>query len=586
MSENYFKKEKIGNKNWAKWLLIFSAVFVAGGLAFFLLGGESFSEGKIELKIQGPTEISSGEKAAYTVEYENKNKQAIQNPKLTFFYPPDSVILKDGKISQLLTENIELPDLGAGESGKTEFSAYLIGDRGDVKKASALLVYSPENIRSTFEKRTDLATGISSLAVSLTLVAPPSAVSGQEVSYILDYRNESQEEFAELKLKFAFPEGFSPSRLSPLPSGGNSGQNTWEIKSIKSGEGQRITVSGILRGFERESKTVSVVLQRKVDGTYIDYEKASSGTVISTPPLSVSVKVNGKSGYIAKPGDELDYEIIFTNNSNIDLLGINVTAKLEGAMLDTSTLNTNGFFEGGSKSVIWNAASTPLLNRLSSGQKGSVSFRVKIKESFSFGLGGAKDLAVKVGVKVETLTIPEGFDLEKLTADAELVTRISSLPAPTQSAYYNDEVFGSSGPIPPKANQKTFYTILWEVGNTSNDYSKARIKGILPAGVNWENRARVSGQQTLPSFKSSSREIVWDLGVLPAGVGNQFPKYQAWFQVSFIPSNNNIGESFKLIKETVLEGEDSFTKQAILIRVNDVTTNDLVDFPGQGSVVE
>lgn len=576
--------EGIKSKKSKKWFFILSGVFVVVGLAFFLLGRTSFSESKVELKINGPAEISSGGKVTYSIEYKNGNKQALQNLKLAFFYPPDSIVLKDGQISQFLTENIELADLGPDESGKTEFSAYLVGNRGDIKKANVLLVYSPESIRSTFEKESDLATNITSLAISLTLVAPPSAISGQELAYILDYRNESQEEFTDLKLKFAYPDSFSVSRFSPLPT---FGQNTWEIKSIKPGEGQRISIFGVLRGSERENKPVSVILQRKVDGTFIDFEKSSSGTAISTPPLSVAIKANNRSNYIAKLGDELDYEISFANNSNIDLLGLTITVKLEGVMFDTSTLAGNGFFDGSAKSVIWNASSSPLLNKLASGQKGSVNFRIKIKENFAGGgFGGAKDFVVKVSAKAETPTIPEGFDFDRLGADAELVTKISSLPVLDQSGIYNDEVYGASGPFPPKANQKTFYTILWEVSNTSNDFSKTRVKGVLPAGVNWENKARVNGQQTIPVFKPTFREVVWDLGVLPAGTGNQFPKYQAWFQVSFTPSGNNVGQPASLIKNMFLEGEDSFTRQAILVRVNDITTNDLVDFPGQGSVTE
>ena len=76
------------------------------------------------------------------------------------------------------------------------------------------------------------------------------------------------------------------------------------------------------------------------------------------------------------------------------------------------------------------------------------------------------------------------------------------------------------------------------------------------------------------------------MGTLPFGVGGQFPKYQGWFQVSFTPSSNNVGQPAKLIQDVFLEGEDSFTRQAILVKVKDITTGDLIDFPGQGSVVE
>ncbi len=583
---NFQSQPKMAGRKSKKWLVlvfVLALIFIAGGLILFFFYRSSFSEGGVEFKINGPVETSSGEKVSYEVEYSNNNKEMLRDLKLTFFYPPESVVVKDGQVSQFLTENIKLPDLGSGQSNKVEFSAYLVGDRGDIKKARSLLVYSPEKVRSTFEKEATLATNISSLAVSLTLVAPPNTVSGQEVAYLLDYRNESPEDLSDLKLKFAYPDGFSQTRTDPLPS---VSPNIWDIKSIKSGEGKRISVFGTLRGSERESKQVAVVLQRKVDGIFIDYEKASSTTVISTPPLSTKISVNGKSNYIAQPGDELNYEIKFANNTDVSLLGITVSVKLDGSMFDLSSLLSDGFFESSSRTVTWNASVSPLLNRLAARQEGAVNFRVKLKSNFAGSGLGAKDFVIKVSAKAETATVPAGFDLEKLTAESELVTKIASLPVLSQTAFYKDETFGNTGPIPPKVNKKTFYTVLWEVSNSSGEFSKIRVKGVLPVGTNWENKARASGQLPAPSFKTGSREVVWDLGALPSGVGNQFPKYQAWFQISFTPSSNNVGQTIKLMQDTFMDGEDTFTKQAISVKVKDITTDDLVDFPGQGSVVE
>jgi len=210
---------------------------------------------------------------------------------------------------------------------------------------------------------------------------------------------------------------------------------------------------------------------------------------------------------------------------------------------------------------------------------------LKLKDSFGGGLG-AKNFAVKVSARAETNTVPAGFDLDRLVAESEITTKISSLPVLTQSALYRDQEFGTTGPMPPKAGNKTSYTIVWDISNSSNDFSKVRVSGTLPVGVKWENQVRVNGQQSLPVFKSNSQEVVWDIGALPSGVGTQFPKYQAWFRVSFTPSNLNVGSAVSLLKNISLEGEDSFTRQTILVKVNDITSNDLIDFPGQGSIVE
>ncbi|MBI2676339.1 MAG: hypothetical protein HYX21_00065 [Candidatus Yanofskybacteria bacterium] len=570
-------------KRWAKWLFFFSVFLVVVGAIFFFLGRSSFSESKVEFDIEAPAEISSGEEVVYKVKYANRNEISLRDLKLAFFYPDDSVVIKNGVRREFLTENLRLDDLGPNQEAVVEFSAYVVGSRGDVKKAKATLVYSPEGVQSTFQKESERGTNIATLPVSLTLVSPPNTVSGQEISYILDYRNESQEDLSDLKLKFSYPDSFTVTRLSPAPS---LAKDIWEIKRLKPDEGQRITISGILRGAERESKQVSVILQRKVDGIFIDYEKAVSTTTISTPPLATKILINGKTEHTAQIGEELNYQIKFSNNTDENLLGLTISAKLEGSMFDFSSLQSEGFFDGVAKTITWNASVSPLLNRLSSGQEGAVNFRLKLKDSFPGGSLGAKNFVVKVSSRTETSTVPSGFDLDRLVAESETTTKVSSIPVLVQSGLYRDQDFGATGPMPPKAGNKTFYTIVWEISNSSNDFSKVRVKGLLPVGVNWENKTRVNGQQSLPALKSNSQEVVWDIGSLPSGLGGQFPKYQAWFQVSFTPSQLNVGSAISLLKNISLEGEDSFTRQAILVKVNDITSNDLTDFPGQGSVVE
>lgn len=556
------------------WLVVLAVVAALVGIAFFFFSRSTFSPANADLKINVSEEISSGEKVNYKIIYANHNEKPIKDLQLTFFYPSDAVDIRHGQLTNLQTESLKLENLAPNEEKSVEFSAYLVGNRGDIKKARAILSFYGEGIQSIFKKETTVATNISSLPVSLTLVAPPNAVSGQEVTYLLDYRNESPDNLADLKFKFDYPNGFT-----------TMAKSVFDLKNLKAGEGDRISVAGTLRGAEREGKTVAVTLQRKIGDLYVDFEKSSANTVISTPPLSAEILINDQKDYGAQLGDELEYQIKFNNNTDTDIFGLTVSAKLEGTMFDFNTVRGDGFFNSAAKTVTWNASVSPLLNHLAPRQTGAVSFRVKIKNSFS-GSGGVKDSIVKISAVAETPTIPPGFDLDRLSAQAERVTKIVSLPSLTQKGFRQDATLVATGPMPPKAGQKTTYVISWEIVNIPNDILKARVKGVLPAGVEWENKTRVSGQQPSLTFNSGSREVVWNLETVPAGTGGQFPKYGAWFMISATPSANQVGQAIKLIKDAFLEGEDGFTKQDILVRVNDVTTNDLVDFPGNGNVVE
>lgn len=567
-------------------MMALAVIFAVSGLVWFLWGGRSsFTEKNVQFSIETLGEIASGGKADYLVKFANKNPQALTDVRLVFFYPNDAVVIKDGKqMTSTLTEETKIDRIESGGSGEYRFSAYLVGGRGEVKKATARLVFTPEAIRSSFEKEVDAATTINALDVALTLVAPPNAVSGQALSYLLDYRNESSQELTNLTLKFVFPDGFTPTGFNPSPALGNA---TWLIKQVKPGEGHRIVIDGLLKGAERENKSVAVILQREVEGTTIDYEKAASSTTISTPLLSTEISVNNQlSNYIAQLGEQLNYKIKFSNNSEVDLLGLTISAKLDGTMFDLGSLHTTGFFDAGARTVSWNASSSALLNRLAPEQYGVVDFSINLKNTFPTSGLGAKDLAAKVSVKAETFTIPPGYFSDSLTARAESITKIKSLPGFEQTAQYSAGGLEGRGPVPPRAGQKTVYTIMWRLSNTSGDILKTVMKGVLPAGINWEDSARVNGQQPLPSFKSASREIIWDVGTLPSGTGSTAPKYEAVFQISVMPSSAQVGTSPILIKNLTLEGEDGATRQLFILSGKDLSTNDLTDRLNQGTVEE
>jgi len=198
-------------------------------------------------------------------------------------------------------------------------TAYIIGDKGNIKTAKAQLSFKAENVSSTFEKDTSVSSTITTLTVPLTLVAPPSVISGQMISYLIDYRNQSQQDFADLRLKLKYPDGFKFTSVMPQPS---SGQDTWDLASLKQGEGSRITVNGTLAGNEREVKTVGLSLQKKITtpsgDIYIDFEKTEATSVITSPYLAVNLKLNNSADYTAHLSDDLNYVVDFSNNcSNV-----------------------------------------------------------------------------------------------------------------------------------------------------------------------------------------------------------------------------------------------------------------------------
>lgn len=565
-----------------KWLILVSIglLFVSAWLIWY--GRPSFSEKDVIFQLKGPQQASSGDEAVYSLTFENRTRYDLRNLKVRFTYPSDSVVIKNGVVSAESSEAFTIDVLSSGDSTAREFKAFLVGDKGNIKDARAEIVFNAGSLRSSFQKSVNVSTAIISLPIALTLVAPPSAVSGQVVSYILDYRNESPGDVSDVQFEFKLPDGFSLSQTTPQP---NAGQYVWSTPLLRRGSGARILIEGRLSGNERDVKTISVILKRKIDDQYINYEKAESTTIISSPLLSLDMKVNNVPDYTAIAGDDLRYLISYKNNYSQSLIGLTMAIRLEGDMFDLATLeDKEGFFDGATRTVFFNAASAPDLAALPAGKSGSVEFRIKLKPGFPTGISGSRNFFVKATATLSTPNVPTGIDSNEIAVQSSVVTKISTQPTLSQTAYYLDPAFGSSGPFPPQVDQETVFTIHWQLVNPGNDMNEAQVRAQLPTGVVWKNVISSGTNQSQPFFDRNKSEVIWNIGLLPQGVGIFTPKYEASFQVSIKPSIADKGSSPVLIKEAVFSGTDSFTKQNLIVRAADVDTSRIVDRTDLGAV--
>ncbi|MEK7589468.1 MAG: hypothetical protein AAB479_02485 [Patescibacteria group bacterium] len=571
-----------GSSKYLKILVIVALVLFVTAILVFWFGSSSFSERGVEFKIEGPQQALSGDEATYKITYSNTTRTDIKDIKFRFFYPDHAIVIKeDGSYSEETSETFELDSVGARQSGEKEFKAFLVGEKGSILYAKADMTYKAGTLSSRFEKKpVSAATTIIGMPVPVTLSVPPIAVSGQEITYTLDYRNESQGDIADLRFKLAYPEGFAPKRFSPQPTTGDA---TWDIKLLKKDSGARITVTGTISGNERDSKTVSMILQRKINGDYINYERAEASTIISSPLLDVKISVNGERDYTASPGDILAYSIQYRNSSSYTFSGLNLLLKLEGEMYDLNSLDpTGGFYDSATQTIVWNAGSVPNFSNLGPSATGKVDFRIRLKSSFSGGLG-SKNFFVKTTASLVTSDIPTGLDGEEISTQDSLITKISTQPNVIQTMYYSDPAFGSFGPMPLNVGSETMFTVHWRLVNPGNAVNNAVVKATLPTGVAWKNIVSSATSQSQPAYDRNKGQVIWSIGQLPSGSGTS-SIYEVSFQVSITPSSTQRGSAPTLVKNGTFAGTDSFTQQSVLLNLDDLTTSDTIDRSADGTV--
>jgi uncharacterized repeat protein (TIGR01451 family) len=560
-------------------------ILVAAGLfiitvASLWLGSNSFSDKGVTLSIDGPASVSSGDEVTYTIKYSNTTSVALTNMSFRLFYPDGTIVLKDGKPTNPESEGFAVDQLSPGQSGQKEFKVFIIGDKGAIKTAKINLIFSAGTLKSSFTKEASIATTISTLPVNMTLVAPPTAVAGQVVQYILDVRNDSQVDLTNLKVLFTYPDGFVVQKMDPLPDEGNT---TWNLDSLKVNEGKRFTISGMLPGNERETKTVKVVLQHELNGQYVDYVSSDAFTMISSPLLSIRLVPNDNRDYVSFAGDSLKYTLTYTNNSQYTFLGLLLGVKLEGDMYNFASLRVEkGFFDSTNNIVDFDSSGVPEFASLRPGQTGKLTFTVPLKPGLTGG-SGAKNFFVKATARLSTTNVPSGVEGSEVFSLDSVITKISSQPTLTGIiAYDNGE---GSGAMPPKVGQETVLTVHWQLANPGNDVRNSVVSATLPPGVTFKDLSSATNG-TAPVFDRTTNKVSWNLGLLPFGTGTGVPKYEAKFQISIRPSSNQVGQLISLVNGAALNGTDGFTDQAIQVRLRDTTTADVENHADDARVTQ
>jgi hypothetical protein len=564
------EKFKFQKKHLKIGLGIIIVLILAFTVITFLKGWFSFSKSNVSLDIISPAEISSGEEIEFIIRYQNNNRVALKDAKLIIDYPQGVYSLEGEELTQ---EARELGTIPSKKGGAENFKIRLTGEKGSIKLLASRLNYQPANINSHFENFASFKMNISSVLIGAYLTAPQKAINGEEITYILDYINNSDQDFSNVRVELNYPSGFTYKTAEPLPvsiqEGGPLGENNiWQIEELKKGERETVRISGILEGIDGENKTLGVSIGEVKNDKFLKYSQTTAVTQISSSPLIVTLSLNDKEEEInVDAKDVLNYKIEFKNNTDIALSQLILKAYLRGGMFNFRSvkLAQKGFFDSLNNVITWSAAGVPSLTLLPPGESGSVNFSVAVNDNFPVSDFNDKNFQISVQAELETLNVPPQFSLERLKVEKILKSKVNSQVILRAKGYYNETTANITnfGPIPPKVNQVTTYTIHWQITNTSNDLENVRVTAILPEGIEWRNVYTTLNKGTTLEYNERTKQIVWNIDKIPAATGFLIPAYELVFQIALRPSITQVGTSPVLIDESRLEGKDTFTGEVL-----------------------
>lgn len=524
---------------------IISFILISGALVgifgYYYYQKNIYSKEILKLEILGQEETQDFEEIEYLVKYKNNGNTVLEEAELIFQYPENSLLSSE----KSLRVQKKLEDIYPGEEKTVSFKARLLGKENETKQVEAVLKYHPRNLKAFYESKTTFTTRIKSVPLSFELDIPSKIESGKEIHFFLNYFSNSDWPLAGLRIRIEYPSGFEylksrPSALEKIE---------WDLPIINKTEGGRIEITGKLLGEVKEQKIFRATLGLWQQGEFILLKEIIKGTEILKPSLSVFQQINGLPQYTANPGDILHYEIFFRNIGEEPFQDLFLVAKLEGQFFDFETLKSEfGQFQKGDNSIIWDWRDIPKLKFLAQGEEGKIEFWINLKKDWQITSSQDKNLILKN--KIILSQFKEEFE-----------TKINSRLEISQKGYYQDEVFGNSGPIPPRVGESTTYTIMWQVKNHYNNVKDTKVKAILPPEV--KLTGRIFPEDARLTFDSLSREIVWMTGDLEPGLGTLNPSPSVAFQISLTPDFSQRGQTPELIGSAKITGQDIWTEQIL-----------------------
>ncbi len=544
-----------------------------GMVGFWHWNRNSYSKEILKLEILGPEQVSISQEIEYTVRYKNNGDVKLEEPRLIFEFP-DNTLLENGFSKRIEIGPEELGDIYPGEEKSFKFKGHLLGKEGEVKTSKAWLNYRPKNLKARYESATTLSATIKSVPLTLDFDLSSKIEASRDFRFYINYFSNLDYPLTNLGIKVEYPSNFEFIGSDPK----TLDKAEWDIPILNKAEGGRIEIEGKLLGEAKEQKIFRAILGVWQENKFIPLKNITKGVEISNPHLYIFQEVNSQREYVAEPGDLLHYEIYFRNIGVDPFKDLFLAVTLNSKAFDLDSLKVdNGQFGKGDNSIVWDWRDIPKLQFLDQGEEGKVEFWIKTKD------WEIKSPQEKNSVLKDIVLISQ--------TKREFEVKLNSKLFISQKGYYQENLFGNSGPIPPKVGEKTFYSITWQAKNYYNDVNNVKVKAVLPFNVKLTGKIFPENESSNFSFDIQSREIVWSVGdgeAMEGGAGILNLAPNITFQVALTPTTGQRGEAALIIGKATISGEDQWTEKNIEGSASGIRT-DLPDDPtvsGENGIVK
>lgn len=579
-NEEHMSKQKIP---FIKILLIVSVVFFAGAVllsSFFLFQIPSISPQNVVIEIIGPATVGGGDELGLQIAVINKNPVPIYAVDLLVEYAGGTRTVGDISVEFLRHEET-LGTIESGREMKRTVRAVLFGEENSVQDIKVIVEFRVDGSSATFFNEAVHQVTLTTPPLSLVIDSLKETVSGQDISFTVIVKSNSQNVIKNTLLQIEYPFGFKFGSAVPPP---DFAERLWHLGDILPEGEKKITFKGRLFGQDGEERVFRFAagLESKSDPNILGtaFINTIESIFVKRPFISVNLALNGDSGedFVARTGQPIRADILWENNLQTQVFDAEIEVSLLGNIVDKASVTVeDGFYQSVTNTILWDRQTKKKLSSISAGEKGSVSFTFSALGPESGILFRNPEIQIDVTVRGKRLS--DAQVLEEITSTLTRRVLIASDLVLFGKVLHSTELFGDSGPIPPQAEQATTYTIRWKVTNSSNRIADGKVVATLPSYVEWMNVTSPASEEI--TYNPIGGEITWDLREISRGTGTSIAPREVSFQIRIVPSISQIGIVPILVNLQTLSGFDRFVVET-LTQTSNILSTDLKE-PGAGT---
>jgi hypothetical protein len=370
-----------------------------------------------------------------------------------------------------------------------------------------------------------------------------------------------------------YPFGFKFEKSSIDPKYDN---NIWVFEELKPNEEKEIKISGQINGQNQEDRVfrfnTGLVKESSPEEIGVLFSTVMHEIKIAKSFVGLNLEINKDNASVVtvSSGEINSGNIYFTNNTNDAIKNLEIKLQFNGSVIDENSITAvGGFYRSIDNTIVWNKETDSAFIDFAPRTTQDLDFRFKTLNLFD-GKINIKNPQLDITATVSGIRISSSNTEETVTSEAFKNIKVLSDAPVFAYTHYDKGPFVNKGPIPPKVDTPTTYTIELSAGTNSNDLENAQITAYLPSFISWKNVINPASEKI--SFDSVSRKIIWNIGNMAAGTAYTKPQKQVYFQVEFLPSISQVGQKQSLLYDVSFGAKDAFTRTNISEKVTEPTT--------------